>query len=65
MFRTITIVGRITAQGLHVRDHGDGRVTISTGTQLLTGWPVGRLLPGGGAGPGAEDVSATLGTARA
>jgi sulfate/thiosulfate transport system substrate-binding protein len=41
MIRTITIAGTIAAQGLHVRDHHDGRMTISTGARLLTGWPVG------------------------
>lgn len=40
MFRTIVIAGTITAQGTVVRNHHDGRVTISLGTQLLTGWPV-------------------------
>lgn len=40
MFRTIVIAGTITAQGTLVRDHHDGRVTISTGTQTFTGWPV-------------------------
>jgi len=46
MFQTITIAGQIQAQGTHVRDHKDGRVTISTGTQLLTGWPVARFVKG-------------------
>ena len=46
MFRTITIAGTISAQGLHVRDHSDGRVTISTGAHLLTGWPVRRMIKG-------------------
>jgi sulfate transport system substrate-binding protein len=46
MFKTITIAGQIMAQGTHVRDHNDGRVTISTGSQLLTGWPVARLVKG-------------------
>ena len=46
MFRTITIAGTISAQGLHVRDHSDGRVTINTGAHLLTGWPVTRMIKG-------------------
>jgi len=46
MFKTIRIAGQITAQGTHVRDHVDGRVTISTGTKLLTGWPVLRAIKG-------------------
>ena len=46
MFKTITIAGTITAQGTHVRDHKDGRVTISTGTKTLTGWPVRRMIRG-------------------
>ena len=40
MFKTIIIAGTISAQGLLVRNHSDGRVTISTGSQTLTGWPV-------------------------
>ncbi len=40
MFRTITIAGYISAQGEYVRDDNDGRITISTGSQLLTGRPV-------------------------
>ncbi len=40
MFRTIIIAGTVSAQGLLVRENTDGRVTISTGTQMLTGWPV-------------------------
>jgi hypothetical protein len=40
MFKTIIVAGTITAQGTVVRDHHDGRVTISMGTQTLTGWPV-------------------------
>ena len=46
MFKTIQIAGSITAQGIHVRDHADGRVTISTGTKLLTGWPILRVVKG-------------------
>ena len=44
MFRTITLAGSITAQGIHVQDHRDGRVTITTGARYLTGWPVPRFL---------------------
>ena len=46
MFRTITIAGQITAQGDLVRDHLDGRVTISTGTRLWTGWPITQVIRG-------------------
>jgi len=46
MFKTIRIAGEVTAQGTHVRDHLDGRVTISTGTKMLTGWPVVRAVKG-------------------
>lgn len=42
MLSTITIAGSISAQGTKVRDHADGRVTISTGAQELTGFPVSR-----------------------
>ncbi|MDR5651176.1 sulfate ABC transporter substrate-binding protein [Ruixingdingia sedimenti] len=44
MLTTITIAGRVLAQGDKVQDHADGRVTISTGLQRLTGWPVTRFL---------------------
>ena len=46
MFKTIYISGHITAQGTVVSNHADGQVTISTGSQRLTGWPVARLLRG-------------------
>lgn len=46
MFRTITIAGTITAQGTQVREHNDGRVTISTGVQQFTGFPVRRMVKG-------------------
>ncbi|MBW6507317.1 MAG: sulfate ABC transporter substrate-binding protein [Rhodobacteraceae bacterium] len=46
MFKTIYISGHITAQGNLVSSHPDGQVTISTGNQRLTGWPVARLLRG-------------------
>lgn len=40
MLTTITIGSHISAQGTKVQEHADGRVTISTGQQRLTGWPV-------------------------
>ena len=43
MYTTITVAGSITAQGTHIKDHADGRVTISTGAQLLTGHPVRKV----------------------
>ncbi len=46
MFTTITIAGTISAQGTQVREHSDGRVTISTGSKHLTGWPVRRMTRG-------------------
>jgi sulfate/thiosulfate-binding protein len=46
MLTTITIAGAISAQGTKVQDHDDGRVTISTGVQRYTGWPVGRIVRG-------------------
>lgn len=44
MFATIQISNFSSAQGTKVRDHSDGRVTISTGSGHLTGWPVRRVL---------------------
>ncbi len=44
MFRTIKVAGEITAQGELVHVHQDGRATISMGSQLLTGWPVARVI---------------------
>ncbi len=44
MITTIRISDRITAQGDKITDEGDGRITISTGFSLLTGWPVARSL---------------------
>lgn len=46
MLTTTTIAGAISAQGTKVQDHDDGRVTISTGVQRYTGWPVGRIVRG-------------------
>lgn len=40
MFKTIKIAGQILAQGVLVQRLEDGRVTISTGNQQLTGYPV-------------------------
>lgn len=44
MLTTIRLAGEITAQGLRVADHTDGRVTIETGREQLTGWPIPRSL---------------------
>ncbi len=41
---TITVAGNVTAQGDTVREFADGRVTISTGTRHLTGWPIARYV---------------------
>ena len=42
MFRTIVVAGRITAQGLFVKNLPDGRVVISLGARRLSGLPVAR-----------------------
>jgi sulfate/thiosulfate transport system substrate-binding protein len=44
MLTTISVASHISAQGVKLHDHADGRVTISTGQQRLTGWPVARFL---------------------
>ena len=41
---TIRIGGKITARGLRVAEHLDGRVTIETGRERLTGWPLPRAF---------------------
>jgi sulfate transport system substrate-binding protein len=41
---TIQVAGDVTAQGLRVAELTDGRVTIETGRERLTGWPVPRAL---------------------
>ena len=46
MFTTISLGTHVSAQGTKLHDHDDGRVTISTGTRRLTGWPVSRLVRG-------------------
>jgi hypothetical protein len=42
LYATISVAGDILAQGIKVQDHTDGRVTISTGANRLTGWPIAR-----------------------
>ena len=44
MLITITIAGHIQAQGNKVADLPDGRVTISTGKNRFTGWPILRQV---------------------
>jgi sulfate/thiosulfate transport system substrate-binding protein len=44
MLTTIQVAGRVTAQGLLVAELTDGRVTIETGRERLTGWPLPRVL---------------------
>lgn len=44
MLQTSTITGQIAAQGRSIRSHIDGRVTISTDDEMLSGWPVARFL---------------------
>jgi sulfate/thiosulfate transport system substrate-binding protein len=46
MIATIQLAGTITAQGTHVANHTDGRITIADGLSRLTGWPVGRRAKG-------------------
>lgn len=46
MLTTIRIAGDVTAQGLKVAEHTDGRVTVETGRERKTGWPIPRLLRG-------------------
>jgi sulfate transport system substrate-binding protein len=46
MLTTITIGGHISAQGIMVAEHLDGRVTIETGRERLTGWPIPKILKG-------------------
>ncbi len=46
MLTTITIAGNVSAQGIKVAEHLDGRVTIETGRDRVTGWPVPRFLKG-------------------
>ena len=61
MFKTINVAGQISAQGEVVRTLPDGRITISTGLQQLTGWPV-TMLPA--ANPTPPYVRADLPRAR-
>jgi sulfate/thiosulfate-binding protein len=44
MFATIAIASTVAAQGPVVEHHGDGRVTIATGTGRHVGWPLGRRV---------------------
>ena len=46
MQTTILLNGNTTAQGLKVAELTDGRVTIETGRERVTGWPVRTLLRG-------------------
>ncbi|WP_318843223.1 sulfate ABC transporter substrate-binding protein [Gemmobacter serpentinus] len=46
MLTTITIGGTVSAQGIMVAEHLDGRVTIETGRERLTGWPIPKVLKG-------------------
>lgn len=44
VFATIRLSQHVSAQGHKIADHGDGRVTICTGRERITGWPVARSL---------------------
>jgi sulfate/thiosulfate transport system substrate-binding protein len=46
MLTTIKLAGQTLAQGLKVAELADGRVTIETGRERLTGWPLPRLVRG-------------------
>lgn len=46
MLTTIRVAGNVTAQGLKVADNHDGTVTIETGRERVTGWPLPRVLRG-------------------
>lgn len=41
---TLTVIDPVSAQGMKLRDHADGRVTLFTGPRQLTGWPVTRVV---------------------
>lgn len=43
MLTTIKLQGQTTAEGLKVAEHPDGRVTVETGCERVTGWPVPRF----------------------
>ena len=45
VFETIRISAHVSAQGQRIRSFRDGRVTIASGGQQLTGWPVSRPQP--------------------
>lgn len=47
MLTTIKIADHATAQGLKVAELTDGRVTIETGRERVTGWPVPRFVKAG------------------
>ena len=47
MLTTIKIADHATAQGLKVAELSDGRVTIETGRERVTGWPVPRFVKAG------------------
>ena len=44
MLTTIRVAEHITAQGIKVADNADGTITIETGRQRVTGWPLPRFL---------------------
>lgn len=46
MLTTIRVSGDHIAQGIKVQDHLDGRVTVETGRERVTGWPVPRIVKG-------------------
>ena len=50
MLTTIRVAGDVTAQGVKVAEYQDGRVTVETGRDRVTGWPVPRVLRGALAG---------------
>lgn len=46
MLITISLGTHVSAQGVKLADHPDGRVTIASGRDRLTGWPIARTLRG-------------------
>ena len=41
MLQTITIGSCVSVQGIFVRRHADGRVTVRVGASVFSGFPVG------------------------
>ena len=46
MLTTIKLAGDVTARGVKVAELADGRVTVETGRERVTGWPLPRFVRG-------------------